>query len=752
LIMQSLFTELRRRNVVKVAMAYAIVAWLLIQIIVSIEEPLNLPDWTDSFVIVLLGIGFAVSLLLAWAYELTPGGITRTKSVPLPERMKNVSGRKLDFAIIALLVVAVGFMVIDNYVLQDDAARPVAGEAAVVGTPVVTADTNAVNIEDISVAVLPFLSMSDNPEQEYFSDGISEELLNLLAHIPDLRVPSRTSSFSFKGQTADLPTIAAALNVSHVLEGSVRRAGDEIRITAQLIEVATDSHLWSKTYTRELTDVFTIQDEVAANVVQALRIELFGEEIIVRDGYRTNNPAAHDAHLLGRQRLMNRGIEDMFEAREYFQSAIDLDPEYAAPYVGLADANNLLHFYNAIDYDEAMAIARPAIERALELDSEMEGAYAASGYASLWLGLDIPAGSADFTRAIELNPNDSNALFWYGQPLGLLEGRLVEGLAMVRTALDLDPLSPIINASYGIMLSAMDRREEARAAYSRTLDIAPGFSLAHRFIGYNDDLTLGRIDAAVRRFHAAAMLDPQSPNHPIAAGLSYANLGDLERAQALFDHAASLGKRSSTELYETLTSLLLNREDPERLIAVIEAMPRVTVLWMSNDTFVRNAILQTGDVAAVRRYFQRNYPNLAASNEPAIHAANYQDAVDLAWLLRMEGDAEHAERLLEISLTVLRQSPSGTTGYRGVTEAKILALQGDEAGALAALRAAVDAGWRHLWWMAENDPTLASISDHPEFLAIMDEIRADMAAQLERLRELERNGEIPPWPGLAAGE
>ena len=603
-----------------------------------------------------------------------------------------------------------------------------------------------------SVAVLPFVNMSGNADNEYFADGISEELLNLLAHIPDLRVPSRTSSFSFKGQNTDLPTIAAELNVSHILEGSVRRVGDEIRITAQLIEVATDSHLWSETYTRELTNVFAIQDEIAANVVEALRLELLGEEVVVRDGYRTDNPAAHDAHLLGKHRLMNRGIEDMQEAREYFQSAIDLDPEYAAPYVGLADANNLLHFYGAIGYDEAMANARPAIERALELDPELGEAYAARGYPSFWFEGDIPAGRADFSRAIELNPNDSDALYWYGQQVGLLEGRLGEGLEMVQAALDLDPLSPIINGTYGIMLSAMDRREEARAAYSCILDIAPGFSLAHRFIGCYDDLTLGRVDAAVHRFSIAAMLDPQSPNHPISAGLSYVNLGDLERAQALFDRAASLGNRSTTELYEAITSLVLNREDPARLIAVIEAMPHVTVLYMCNDTFVRNAILQTGDVAAVRRYFQRHYPNLAASNEPAVHSANYQEAVDLAWLLRMEGDAEHAERLLDISLAVLRQSPSGTTGYRGVTEAKILALQADEPGALAALRNAVDSGWRHLWWMAENDPTLASISNHPEFLAIMDEIRDDMAVQLERVREMERSGEIPPWPGLAEAE
>jgi len=718
----SQWTDLKNRQLGQWTLAYLAGAWLVWQVMDMMGDRWGLTQGLGRVLDLLLIIGFFLTLVLAWYH-----GEKGRQRVSGPEVLM-IGG---IFAVSAVLFPVV-------WRLSDDSTEASGGSGGEMVADVAGEGASP----RASIAVLPFVNMSSDPEQEYFSDGVAEEILNVLVQIADLHVTSRLSAFSFKGQNTDLPTIAAALNVGHILEGSVRRAGDEIRITAQLIEVATDSHLWSETYTRELTNVFMIQDEIAAKVVEALRIELFGEEVAVRDGYRTDSPAAHDAHLLGKHRLMSRGIQDMQEAREYFQSAIDLDPDYAAPYVGLADANNLLHFYNAIGFDEAMANVRPAIERALELDPELGKAYAARGYPSFWFESDIPAGRADFSRAIELNPNDSHALFWYGQQVGLVEGRLGEGLEMVQAALDLDPLSPITNVTYGVMLNAMDRREEARAAYSRILDIAPDFSLTHRFIGLHE-LILGRVDAAVRRFHTAAMLDPQSPNHPIAAGLSYVNLGDLDRAQALFDRAASLGNRSSTELYEALTSLLLNREDPGRLVAVIEAMPHVTVLWMGNDTFVRNAILQTGDVSAVRRYFQRHYPNLAASNEPSVHAANYQGAVDLAWLLRMEGDAEHSERLLDISLAVLRQSPSGLSGARDVTEAKILALQGDEPGALAALRNAVDSGWRHLWWMAENDPTLASISNHPEFLAIMDEIRDDMAVQLERVREMERSGEIP---------
>ena len=749
--MQSLFTELRRRNVVKVAVAYAIVAWLLIQIIVSVEEPLNLPDWTDSFIIVVLGIGFVVALLLSWAYELTPDGVERTKSVPLPENMTNVTGRKLDFAIIALLVAAVGFMFVENYVFQDDTAGPDA-EA-----PVAATTSEAVGIEDISIAVLPFLSMSDDPEQEYFSDGISEELLNLLAHIPNLRVPSRTSSFSFKGQDTDLPTIAAALNVSHVLEGSVRKAGDEIRITAQLIEVATDSHLWSETYTRELTNVFTIQDEIAAHVVEALRIELFGEKVVVRDGYRTDNPDAHDAYLLGQHRSLSRNIEALLEAREFFQTAIDLDPDYAAAYAGLAKTYHVLHLYGAIDYDDAIAGARPALDRALELDPELSEAYSTRAFSSTFMEANAAAAEADFLTAIELNPNSSDAPHWHSQQLAFLQGRLEEGLAVQRSAVDIDPLSTVTNSIYGVVLIDSGRPQEGRAALNRSLEILPSFSSAHALFGTYDS-ALGQLDEALRRFHIAATGDPRNAYHPVSAGMIYIVLGDLERAQYLFDHAASLtGHRSTATFYEEFTALVLNRDNPARLITTIEAMPLVATRWQTNNEHLfRGAILQTGDLAAIRRYFERNFPNLVNSEESTVHFANYQPAADLAWLLRMEGESERSDRLLAAILDFLPQRPTDTgvagRGSRGLTEAKVLAQQGDDTGALAALRRAVDTGWRNLWWMTENDPTLASISDHPEFLAIMDEIRADMAVQLERVREMERSGEISPWPGLATAE
>ncbi len=755
--MTSFFGELRRRNVVKVAVAYAIVGWILVEVSSTVFPVVQLPDWTVTFVTMLILLGFPLAMILSWAYDLTPQGIERTKAAPLSESITKVTGRKLDFAIIGALVLAVGFLLFNYVLVDEEAIEPapaVADQPAEAPTPVV--EEAQQRASGISVAVLAFEDLSPEGDQEYFSDGISEELLNLLADVEGLRVPSRTSSFSFKGTGADLQTIATGLNVTHVLEGSVRKAGNQIRITAQLIEAVTDTHLWSENYTRELTNVFDLQDEIAANVVEALRIELLGEPLAVRDGYRTDNIEAHDAYLLGRHRLAARRIDDLMTAREYFQTAIDLDPGYAAPYAALADTVNLLHFYGASSYDDVITISRPAIDQALALDPGMGEAYASRGFVSFWFEVDGSAAEADFLRAIELSPNYSSAYQWYGQYLANLQGRYDEGFENVQKALNLDPLSPIVNAVNGLSSSMAGQIEQARAYLGRGLEIAPGFAGGHSWLGVFDS-TFGQVAEGLRRQRIAISVDPRSPIYPVMAGLNYVNLGDLERAQGWFEYAARLfGDGTIAQFYEAFIPLMVNREDPDRLISIMEDMPLVSMRWVDDEALFRAAVQQSGDRGAVRRYFLRHWPDLMSSYESAVGPHNYPAAVDLASLLSMEGEMQRADRLLDTSLAVLRQTPldalSMMRRYRHIVEVRILALQGDEAGALVALRRAVDAGWRDLWWQAENDPTLASISGHPDFIGMIDEVRVDMVAQLEQVREMERNGEFASIPQIVATE
>ena len=279
--MASVWGELKRRNVVKVAVAYAIVAWLLVQIIVSVETPLRLPDWTDTLVIVFLLIGFVVAMFVAWAYELTPEGIKQTKSIPLSESVSRVTGRKLDFAIIGLLVLAVGFMFVDNYVLPE--SSELNGQTG--------------EVLPSSVAVLPFENLSPNADDAYFASGLHEEVLNQLAKLRDLSVISRTSVLRYTESGLSIPEIARELNVGTIMEGSVRYANDRVRITMQLIDAATDDHLWSETYDREFADIFAIETDIALNVVSALEAEFSLEERESLERSPTTFPAAYRLYL-----------------------------------------------------------------------------------------------------------------------------------------------------------------------------------------------------------------------------------------------------------------------------------------------------------------------------------------------------------------------------------------------------------------------------------------------------------------------
>ena len=362
--MSSVWGELKRRNVVRVAIAYAIVAWLLIEIVSTTFPILKLPEWTVTFMTVVLVIGFPVALIFAWAFELTPEGLKKEKDVDRSESITHATARKLDFTIIGVLVIAVGFLLVDKFYFSE--GSKVADE--VIAT------------ERVSIAVLPFVNMSDDPNNEYFSEGISEEILNLLANVPELQVTSRSSAFSFKGQNVDIPTMAATLKVAHVLEGSVRKSGDQLRITAQLIRVANDSHLWSETYDRELRNVFAIQDEIAAAVVDALQITLLGKEPKATE----TNPEAYALYLQAQHFVRQVSAEGSRQAEKLLMQALAIDPDFAPAWSLLGRvyfSQGALLALRSID--EGSELARHAVQR---IDGRTERRVARSQRNRLGLG------------------------------------------------------------------------------------------------------------------------------------------------------------------------------------------------------------------------------------------------------------------------------------------------------------------------------------------------------------------------------
>jgi TolB-like protein len=439
--MASVWQELKRRNVVRVGVGYAIVAWLLVQVIVSVEGPLNLPSWTDTLVIVLLAVGLVVALILAWAYELTPQGVKRTKMVPLSDSVAKMTGRKLDFVIIGLLVLAVGVMFVDNYI-HDDADS---GAGATVDL--------LEEAEAPSIAVLPFADMSPNGDQEYFGDGIAEELLNQLVRLDGLRVAGRTSSFSFKGTNENLNAIGEVLNVQSILEGSIRKDGDRIRITTQLINAADGYHLWSKTYDRELVDIFAIQEEIATSVSGALGVRLGVGGVNAFQGAGTRNIEAYEAYLQGL-------ASDHDESIRFLERATQLDPNYSAAWSQLGlKAGSAQWISNPEEAPEIMERAYAFALRAVELDPESAQSTSLLG-TILYARNDWIGGEVAHLKALSLLSDRLN-LSQYGNLL-MRAGRSAAALEQWEKAEAVEPLGGQLVSFRVFVALAQGRFADAR--------------------------------------------------------------------------------------------------------------------------------------------------------------------------------------------------------------------------------------------------------------------------------------------------
>ncbi len=466
--MASVWGELKRRNVVRVAVAYAIAAWLLIEITATTFPILKLPDWSVTLVTVLVLIGFPLALILAWAFELTPEGIKKEKDVDRSESVTHLTGRKLDFVIIGVLAIAVAYFVVEKFIWPDELAPESQVDASITVPQEI----------DKSIAVLPFVNMSDDPGNEYFSDGISEEILNLLVKVPELRVTSRLSAFSFKGQNVDMPTMAAKLNVAHILEGSVRKSGVQLRITAQLIEVATDTHLWSATYDRELENIFAIQDEIAAAVVDALKITLLGKEPKATE----TNPEAYALYLQGRHLNNQRTVESFKRAEALLKQALEIDPGFAPAWAALGNSYNSQASASARPFDEGYELARDTLRKALDIDPDYGRAYAGLVMVEMFYDWDFTAAEQNMQRALALNPGDAFILHiagWLNDNLG----RSDDAIDLMQQSIAVDPVSAGTHRRLGTMLYRAHRLEEAAESFQMALSLMPGQNLTQYKIG-----------------------------------------------------------------------------------------------------------------------------------------------------------------------------------------------------------------------------------------------------------------------------
>jgi len=454
----SLVAELQRRRVFRALIGYGIAAFAVLQIIEPLMHGLHWSDAVLSYVIVALAAGFPVVVALAWIFDVKAGRIERTDPITGPR------GTRLALLVLGVGVLAAAPGLVYYFVLRQ--------------RPAVTGSAPAP-----SIAALPLVNLSRDPDQEYFADGLGEELLNLLAKVPGLHVAGRTSSFAFKGKSEDLRSIGQKLNVATILEGSVQKAGDRIRITMQLINVADGYHLWSESYDRRLTDVFAVQDEIAQAVVAALKVKLL-QPPTSRER-RTANIAAFNEYLLGRQFFHRNNVDGFRRARDAYAKAVELDPGYAAAWAGLALATfwvaDSAESLSALKAGQDRAVA--AAEKAIELAPDLPDGYLARGFVRVPIQWDFEGSRADLERALALKPDDPDALNQYASLISRSLGRFPEGIAAARRATEQDPLNARVWFTLGSLLAMSGQRGMARQALNRSLEISPDQSFTPYALG-----------------------------------------------------------------------------------------------------------------------------------------------------------------------------------------------------------------------------------------------------------------------------
>jgi TolB-like protein/Flp pilus assembly protein TadD len=505
--MGNFFAELKRRNVYKVAIAYIVAGWALSQGIAQVFPVFEIPNWVIRLIVLLIIIGVPIALVLAWMFELTPEGIKRTETADAMPEATRKKKHVWIYVVVIGAVLSIGLFFLGRYTALNTAS------------PARTSNK--------SIAVLPFDNLSRDPDNAYFCEGVQDEILTRLAKVADLKVISRTSTSHFKSAPDNLPAIAKQLGVAHILEGSVQKAGDQVRVNVQLINALTDAHLWADTYDRKLTDIFAVESDIAKTIAETLQAKLTGSEKSSIAKTPTVNPEAYELYLRGKFFAEKRTGADLRKSIEYFNQAIAKDPNYPLAYVGLADSHLLLSAYGAVSPKESISPAKAALTKALQLDDSLAEAHASSGLLAT-LELDLNRAISELERAIQLNPNYATAHHWIALPLmsiGQSEPAIVEG----KRAIELDPLSLICNADLSWVYFNARRYDDAEAQARKTLEMDSRFYVAHYYLGEAFQFK-GKLADAIAEFQKSADLN-NDPFSFAMLGQAYARQGKTDEAQ-----------------------------------------------------------------------------------------------------------------------------------------------------------------------------------------------------------------------------
>ena len=701
----TLFAELKRRNVVRVGIAYVVIGWFLAQVAEFAFENFGAPDWVLKSVVVVLLLGLPLALFFAWVYEITPEGVKKESEIDRSTSVAGKTGQKLNVIIAMSLVLAVALLLTDRFTGGPDEVQLAA------------ADT-AVSTQDVtnSIAVLPFVNMSSDEEQEFFSDGITEEILNSLASIKELKVAGRTSSFAFKGQNDDLRRIGDALGVNHILEGSVRKSGDQVRITAQLVQVDDGFHVWSETYDRKLVDIFAIQDEIASEILRQLKTRLLGDAAKPAEARRTD-PVVYALYLKAKQRIYTRIGSEIETAVEELDQAIQLDTQYAPAYAQRGIATLLLseEQYGDIRNLEANRRGKRFIDNALKLDPNHADAWSALG---LYYGKDTATleDSIDaLAKALELNPNSIDASNWLQISLSEV-GDLTGALEILEELTNRDPL------------------------------YRPAFSNAMQKFN-----STGQPEKAEALLERMAAFDPDSPDIVLARATHYLFSGRGGESLSLMEKRRDMGEMSG--IANVYLSAGLNRTAQfER--AAEEGSPFLKVLPLYNvgrkdeayelayrfagegspgDLFT--LFIREGRDRDLTHFLEERWPSVAAfAEENRGNEFGYDTLSQVAFAYMRQGNDERfGDAMMRVDQHFEKMQSQGVDNFAfSASVALHNAMRGDIDSAFDNLSSAIDRGWTTAGEPTVVEPRLTLMADDPRF----ELARATMLMTLNRDREI----------------
>lgn len=522
----SFLAELRRRNVLRAGAVYAASVWALAQGIAQLGPSFGAPDWVTRWLVIAGIIGFPFWLAFAWFYEFTPQGLKRESEIDPADSLAHRSERKLDRWIIGILCVAVVLLITNQFVLRHDATDVADHHAAA------EVAATLARVPAKSIAVLPLVNESGDKSQQYFSDGLSEEMISALGQVHDLKVIGRNSSFQFRGDAQNDSTgIGAKLGVATLLEGTVRKQGGQVRIVASLIKASDGSQIWSQTYERQLKDIFAMQSDIATSVANALKAGIFGQSIEATDKPPNGNLDAYDAMLQGRYYAERRTRPDYYKAEQHYQRAIDLDPDYALVYARMAIAEQWFNDWEAKadEREVAIASAHAHARKAVELAPRSATALGALGLTQAWSDFDFSAAETTLKKAVALDPSNAETLYQLAD-VTAATGREDEAIGMMRKALTMEPLNASYHFYLGQFLSAAGKYVESEKASRRALELQPGAD------GFGSQLALalmgqGKFDEAL----AAAKTDPDEADRLQALALIWYARGDKAQARSVLD-------------------------------------------------------------------------------------------------------------------------------------------------------------------------------------------------------------------------